>query len=144
MKPYKRPLKAIGIVFLAVVLGSAASAFAYEKSVHNGNGVRVTVKPTAVASDKAVKFDVRFNTHSVELDQDLIAVSELRDDKGRSYRPDQWKGSPPGGHHRKGTLIFPVLKGSVKSVTLIIRDVADIPERVFTWNVKPEASRYQG
>ena len=136
MRRYKRPSKVIGILFFAVLLGSAASAWAYEKSVHNGNGVRVTVKPTALASDKAVKFDVRFNTHSVELDQDLIAVSEMRDDQGRSYRPDQWKGSPPGGHHRKGTLIFPVLNGSVTSVTLIIRDVADVPERVFTWNVK--------
>lgn len=137
MKRYKRPLKAIGMLFLALVLGSAASAWGYEKSVHNGNGVSVAVKPTALALDKAVKFDVRLNTHSVALDQDLIAVSELRDDQGRSYRPDQWKGSPPGGHHRKGTLIFPALKGPVKSVSLIIRDVADVPERVFTWNVKP-------
>lgn len=137
MRRNKRPLKVIGILFLTVVLGSAASAWAYEKSVHNGNGVRVTVKPTALVSDKAVKFDIRLNTHSVELDQDLIAVSELRDDKGRTYRPDQWKGSPPGGHHRKGTLIFPVLKESAKSVTLIIRDVADVPERVFMWKVEP-------
>ncbi len=137
MRRNKRPLKVIGILFLAMVLGSAVSAWAYEKSVHNGNGVYVTVKPTALAPDKAVKFDVRLNTHSVELDQDLIAVSELRDDKGRTYRPDQWKGSPPGGHHRKGTLIFPVLKESAKSVTLIIRDVADVPERVFTWQVEP-------
>lgn len=137
MRPNKRPLKAIGILFLAVVLGSATSAWAYEKSVHNGNGVHVIVKPTALASDKAVTFDVRLNTHSVELDQDLIVVSELRDDKGRIYRPDQWKGSPPGGHHRNGTLIFPVLKESAKSVTLIIRDIADVPERVFTWKVEP-------
>ena len=28
-------------------------------------------------------------------------------------------------------------EGSVKSFTLIIRDVADVPERAFTWNVKP-------
>lgn len=137
MRRNKRLFKVIGILFLAAVLGSVTSAWAYEKSAHNGNGVRVTVKPTALASDKAVTFDIRLNTHSVELDQDLIAVSELRDDKGRTYRPDQWKGSPPGGHHRKGTLIFPVLKESAKSVTLIIRDVADVPERVFTWKVEP-------
>ena len=136
MKISKYSLKAIGLAVLALSLVTTGSAWAYEKAVHNGNGVRVSVKPTSLAPEKVVKFDVRFNTHSVELDQDLVAVSELRDDRGRSYRPEQWKGSPPGGHHRKGTLIFSALKAPVVSVTLVIRDVADVPERVFTWDVK--------
>jgi len=49
----------------------------------------------------------------------------------------QWKGSPPGGHHRKGVLFFPALEKPVKSVTLIIRDLADSPETTFTWEVQP-------
>jgi len=49
----------------------------------------------------------------------------------------QWKGSPPGGHHRKGALFFPALEKPVKSVTLIIRDLADSPETTFTWEVQP-------
>ena len=40
-------------------------------------------------------------------------------------------------HHRKGTLIFPNLQTPVKSVTLIIHDVAQVPERTFSWQVKP-------
>lgn len=134
---YRASFKMIIWMVLFAFMAVAGPAWAYEKSVHNGNGVRVTVKPTALASNQVASFHVRLNTHSVELSQDLIAASELRDDQGRSYRPDQWKGSPPGGHHRKGTLIFPVLQGPVNSVTLIIRDVADVPERVFSWDVKP-------
>jgi hypothetical protein len=43
-----------------------------------------------------------------------------------------------GGHHRRGTLFFPALKASVRSVTLIIRDVAKVQERTFSWKVQPK------
>ena len=35
-----------------------------------------------------------------------------------------------------GTLEFPVIKGNPGSVTLIIKNIASVPERVFTWQVK--------
>ncbi len=127
----------LGLLLILAGLAATGTTWAYDRSSNKGNGVRITVKPTTLALNQAATFDVQLNTHSVDLSQDLAVVSELKDDKGRSYRPDQWKGDPPGGHHRKGTLIFPVLEGPVQSVTLIIRDVANVPERVFTWKVKP-------
>lgn len=132
----KQLSKIICLMVLATAIGAASSAWAYEELAHNGNGVRVTVKPTALVPDQQAMFDVSLNTHSVALDQDLTAEAELNDDQGSRLRPLQWDGSPPGGHHRKGTLIFPALPASVKSVTLTIRNVADVPERTFTWQVR--------
>jgi len=129
--------KNIGLLSLAVVLSTAVLAFAYDMQASNDNGVRVTVTPKMLAQNQAAEFEVSLNTHSVELSQDLTAVAELRDDQGHSYAPSRWDGSPPGGHHRKGTLIFPSLKAPVQSVILIIRDVAKVPERTFTWKIQP-------
>jgi len=77
------------------------------------------------------------NTHFVDLSQDMVSVSTLEDDRGRSYQPVAWEGSGPGGHHRKGVLEFPEIDGSAKSVKLIIREVADVPERTFEWKIEP-------
>jgi hypothetical protein len=76
------------------------------------------------------------STHSVDLGEDMAVVSTLRDDQGREYRPVSWNGDGPGGHHRSGVLEFPALEGSPKSVTLVIRDIAKVPERVFGWDLE--------
>lgn len=137
MKNYRKILKSIIGVLIISIAGWAAQAWAYENQIDDGGGVRIAVKPEALATSGPVKFAISLNTHSVELDQDLTAVTELRDDQGRAYRPEKWQGSPPGGHHRRGTLIFPALQEQVKSVTLVIRGVADVKERAFTWQVEP-------
>jgi hypothetical protein len=137
MKPIATTIKAMAILTLTLVFGTALSALAYEMQASNDNGVRVTVTPKTLSANQPAAFDIRLNTHSVPLDQDLTAVSELKDDQGRRYLPDRWEGSPPGGHHRNGTLVFPNLEPSVKSVTLTIRNVAQIPERTFNWQIAP-------
>ena len=123
------------LVFLAL-FGLASNASAYETQSSKANRVQVDVKPVQLATDKPANFKVRMSTHSVELDQDLTAVCSLRDDQGREYKPLKWKGSPPGGHHRSGVLAFPPLEGNPKSVTLIMRSIANVPERTFGWQVK--------
>ncbi len=78
------------------------------------------------------EFQISINTHSVPLDFDLMEVATLYDDTGRSYRPAAWDGSPPGGHHRSGTLRFSNLPKNTKNFKLVIIDSAT---REFAWTI---------
>jgi len=124
-------------IFLAVTvfLVVANLALAYEGRSSNEKGVRVNVDPVALSLGQSAVFAIRLNTHSVPLEQDLAAVSELRDDQGRTYKPLRWEGSQPGGHHRSGKLIFPEIDGPVGALTLVIRDIGGI-ERTFEWQLE--------
>ena len=124
------------IMIILLVMGVALDAWAYKRISSRKNSVSVDVVPVQLAFGQQVKFNVRMSTHSVELSQDMVTVSLLKDSNGQEYRPENWKGSPPSGHHRSGTLEFSAIKGNPSSVTLIIRNIANVPERVFTWKVK--------
>ncbi len=88
-----------------------------------------------VAAMSLVKRGIVYDLSHV-LDQDMVVVSTLVDDNGTTYQPLEWNGSGPSGHHRSGTLIFPNLKGAPKFVTLVIRGIANVPERVFEWKIE--------
>jgi hypothetical protein len=125
--------------FALIVLVSSAlvpEAGANDRRSSRKNMVQVDVVPVQLISGQAVKFEVRMTTHSVDLSQDMVAVSLLKDDNGQEYRPLGWNGSPPGGHHRSGVLEFPALKGNPKTVTLVIKDIAQVPARTFEWKVQ--------
>jgi hypothetical protein len=122
----------LAILFLISV--SAAAAFETQKS--SANRVRVDVKPIQLTIGQPARFQVWLNTHFVALGDDLAAAAVLRDDQGHTYRATAWEGSPPGGHHRKGVLEFPKLEGSPASLTLIIKGVAGVPERLFRWELR--------
>jgi hypothetical protein len=109
---------------------------AYQAQSNSENRVRVDVRPVQLLPGQPAKFEIRMNTHSGDLSQDMVAVCTLKDDSGREYRPTVWDGSPPGGHHRSGVLEFPELGNSAHSITLVIREVADVPERVFNWSIE--------
>lgn len=97
--------------------------------------VTVAVAPLSLESSQW-KFDVTFNTHSVELDQDPIQISELYDNTGTVYKPIAWEGAGPGGHHREGILVFQPINPKPASVELKIKDVGGVPDRSFKWNLK--------
>lgn len=124
------------LVIVAAAVGSAVDAGAYETRSNRENQVRVDVKPVQLASGQPVKFEVRMNTHSEPLEEDMVAVSSLKDNTGRVYQATAWQGSEPGGHHRQGVLEFPKLENNPESITLIIRKVARVPERTFEWPVE--------
>jgi len=128
--------KGLALITLMVISGWLSDAKAYESMTNRGNNVTVDVVPVQLASDKPVKFEVRMNTHSVPLVQNLLEVSTLKDNLGGNYKPEKWQGSSLGGHHRSGVLEFPVFKGSPKSVKLVIREVAGVPERIFEWKIE--------
>ena len=112
------------------------SAGAYEMRTNKEKRVRVDVKPVQLAPGQPAKFEVQMNTHSEALEEDMVAVSSLKDNAGRVYQATAWQGSAPGGHHREGVLEFPKLENNPESITLIIRKVAEVPERTFEWSVE--------
>ena len=119
-----------------LVVAAAATGWAYDAQDSNENGVRVTVTPQVLSPDKPAQFEIRLNTHSVALEQDLTQVAELRGTQGQVYAVTGWDGSPPGGHHRSGTLTFANLQGSIDGVTLVLRDIAGVPQRTFSWKIE--------
>jgi hypothetical protein len=123
------------MVIIAVAVGLAVEAGAYEMRSNRENRVRVDVKPVQLVAGQPARFEVRMNTHSETLGEDMVAVSSLKDNAGRVYQASTWQGSEPGGHHRKGVLEFPALEVNTDSITLIIRKVANVPERTFEWSV---------
>jgi len=121
---------------LAAAVAAPANAADYERQTSNENGVRVDVVPREVEKGKTARFEIRLNTHSVALSQDLKTVSVLETDSGSVLRPEQWEGSGPGGHHRRGVLYFSALPSDTGEVTLTIKDIAGVPERTFRWKVE--------
>lgn len=117
----------------AVAQPAGSKALAAQTS--RGGGVTVSVTPKDVAAGAPRwDFEVVFDTHSVDLNHDVIRSAALIDAAGRKHAPLVWEGDPPGGHHRKGVLSFKPL-GAVDEITLQIRDVG-VPERVFRWSLK--------
>lgn len=103
---------------------------------HTGGSVTIDVEWMGMENG-LLTFAVAMNTHSVDLDgYDLGELAVLRDDEGNEYHPSSWH-SAPGGHHRKGTLTFPIpdslSQGSVQYLELSIRDVAGVGERFLKW-----------
>ena len=119
-----------------MLLSTAVAGWAYEGKTSSERGVRVQVTPKVLSHNKPVQFQIRLNTHSVELNQDMLVVAELRDSQGSTYKPVQWEGSPPGGHHRSGTLTFSALQQPVENVTLVLHDVGGVAQRTFSWTIE--------
>lgn len=100
-------------------------------------GVTVSATPTILTkNDQIWEFKVTLDTHQGSLDADLTASAILRDQKGSLFRPLSFKGDPPGGHHREGVLQFTAISASTETVTLVLNNIGNIKERVFTWTVR--------
>ncbi|MFB0534985.1 MAG: hypothetical protein ACETWR_08385 [Anaerolineae bacterium] len=107
--------------------------------------VVIDVQPQKLDDDQETwEFAVALNTHSVNLDFDMTEVSALRCDQDQEYTPTVWEGPGPGGHHRSGVLKFAALDHSTSFVEIVIRDVAEVPERVFRWDLPSRAQSSPG
>ena len=122
--------------------GAPANA-SLTRSAEAGN-VTVTVLPLNLGAlnGSTLDFQVTLETHSVALNQDLTTQSVLQLTSGVEISPIWWDGSS-SSHHVRGTLSFPrtdstgvamATPGS-GALTLIIRDLAGIPERTFSWDL---------
>lgn len=100
---------------------------------HSGGGVRVEATYLNPQDTEAARFQVRMNTHSINLDDyDLKALSLLRDETGRVYRATSVE-NRGSGHHRTVILNFSEVPAGIKNLELIIKSVAGIEERSFLW-----------
>jgi len=99
----------------------------------------VTVKVTPLnlndAAPSVLDFKITLDTHSVDLGYDLTAIASLSSDAGEEVKPVKWDGPGGGGHHKEGVLSFPALKNRGQALTLVLRGIADVPERTFVWSV---------
>lgn len=161
MRKYRRIFLILGLVIpiLTVVLltTGCSSGFAYQQkensttNLPSSDGIRPTNGLVQSSTEDAVTIEVKWlgedkgslllevvmDSHSVNLDSyDLSQLAVLRDNQSKEYRPDSWD-SPLGGHHRRGTLTFSSsVDGETKYIELIIRDVGEISERIFRWELR--------
>jgi len=107
----------------------------YFEQVNMSGGVMVTVTPQSSVSllGNGISFDISLNTHSVELNQDLLNVSVLLDGNGNEYIPVAWEGDPPEGHHRSGVLSFGDNTSELITFSLVIKNIGSVSERIFEW-----------
>jgi hypothetical protein len=129
------------IVFFSGILITllAASAFAAQLAAQRSSsgGVTVAVTPqNLVASAKSWDFKVVLDTHSGELNDDLVKAATLIDDKGGRHAPVKWEGAGPGGHHREGTLKFNAVTPTPTTIELRITRAGEAAPRSFRWQLK--------
>lgn len=127
------------------ITSSAQSKNSSFETKENTEGpVSVTVKPLSLENGLPTwDFEITLNTHSEELNADLVTVSELVDDQGKLYKPISWEGDKPGGHHRSGILKFNPISPKPKSLELKMsklfpsetKNVGGVTERSFKWNL---------
>jgi len=133
-----RSLKRVALVCLlaaATVLPAAAAELGTQKS--SASGVTVAVTPqNLAASAKSWDFKVVLDTHSGELNDDLVKAATLIDDKGGRHAPVKWEGAGPGGHHREGTLKFNAVTPTPTSIELRIARAGEAAPRSFRWQLK--------
>ena len=103
----------------------------FTPQISSEGSVEITVRPMNLAAN-TWDFEVTLNTHSVELNEDLVKASILIVD-GKEYKPTSWEGDPAGGHHREGILKFGAPASQLKSTTLKINQIGGIEERSFSW-----------
>ena len=109
------------------------SAFAAQTV--EGGSVAVKVTPLKMEPTAPLEFEIAMDTHSVDLADDMMKAVVLRDDSGMEFTPSAWEGPGAGGHHREGKIKFAPLTMNTKSLTLVVKNVAGVPERAFRWEM---------
>lgn len=129
------PILIITFLFAAMPTVQTNPDMILSEKTNSGNGLTISATPQDFSFDKSVKFDVKFDTHQGSLDFDVIQVSGLEDSNGNKYRAVSWDASSSSGHHMEGILTFPKLSGNPSSMKLIIKNVYDVQERTFSWDL---------
>lgn len=97
------------------------------------NAVTLDVTPRSASADGSLPIEITLTTHSQELNDDLLNTAVLVTADGIKHRPTEWKGDPPGGHHRKGVLVFNPYPAGKQNLELIIQRPGESQPRRFRW-----------
>lgn len=115
---------------------SAPNIVSFDTLSNSGGDVTVAVRLLDFQINQPLVFEVALNTHSVDLVDDMTKISILRDDAGKEYTPTAWEGAGRGGHHREGKLEFAAMTTKPKYVKLVLKDLAQVAEREFRWELR--------
>ena len=107
----------------------------FSEQENEGGEVTVIVTPQILEVDKQPKFQLEFETHSVDLNFDVSKIVSLTDDRGNEYSNPIWEGSPSGGHHRNGTISFREPLKETSQVKFVLQNISGIKERAFQWDL---------
>ncbi len=127
-----------------MVIGWGDTAVGLTKSdlrrSNNEGPVEITVvylNPLKKMQGGELSFEVRMNTHSVDLDgYEMERVSFLRIDGGSEQKALGWFRPRGDGHHISGILKFVgPYPSDAKSLQVLIREIGGVPERVFEWKL---------
>jgi hypothetical protein len=114
--------------------GTASSSSAGATQTSEGGGVTVVASWSGPAA--GATFDVKLDTHSVDLDALDLSSAVLRNDRGETLGARPWA-APKGGHHREGALTFDGDASSfiagAKWIELALAGIGDTPERTLRW-----------
>jgi len=134
------PAKNLLILLLSLPLMAAAFSVhaqdgaqaATQTSVQQGVTVKVT--PKAVGADNARwQFAIVLDTHSSDLNDDMVSTATLVTADGREIKPVAWLGAAPGGHHREGLLEFAMTAPWPNAIELKLERPGEVAPRVFRW-----------
>ena len=106
-----------------------------EKAAGEVTVIATFKNPDDIGGKEELKFEVKLDTHTVNLDTFSFEKNIiLRDDKGKTYKPSSSEISG-SGHHREAEVRFKN-PGKVKSVELLVKDVAGVKETVLKWDIQ--------
>ncbi len=124
----------ISLIFLAIIFSTLLIFEGGNESVDKGFSEKtmegeVVVTALPVITDSGMNIFISMDTHTGDLGENLKDVSYIRTDKGE-YRPIDWVGDYPGGHHRSGKLVF---EGSFEKFTFYIDSIGG-ENKKFKWD----------
>ena len=118
--------------------GSTPSGDVGFERTQTNEGGQVTVEVSWDGPAAGAVFDVKLDTHSIDLDGLDLSDAELTNDRGDSLVAAPWE-APKGGHHREGRLAFggnaATFFAGARWIELTIDGVGAVPERVLRWEV---------
>jgi len=126
----------MGAIILLAWGPVAAQAPPGEKQSIPGGGVTVDVTFLKDRGDGPA-FKVVLDTHSVNLDvYQFEQIMRLRDGKGGELAPTAVEGATGSGHHREATVRFAWPDPKPRTLELVVKGVAGVPERLFQWTLE--------